>query len=204
MPTELARTIVPLPFEQANWLALHSPSKGRIVDLNIQDCAYCGEPALASSVRLITADAKGQAATESAPHSIRVNLSIHLCNRHAVRKRRKKGSSAGSVGLMVSAIGYVLLNLFGISNGIPFFSGGNLVWVVLVGILVMIGSTVIAEALGRLFKPRSGDLPPAVLVTADEAGNLEYSFHRAECAQQLEALLAPSREAVHLSGNSGQ
>lgn len=82
MPQEQKRTLVHTSFTQLNWLALHSPSQGRIVDLQLSDCAYCGEPALASSVKLVTADPVGQAAADPAPHCIRVNLAIHLCNRH--------------------------------------------------------------------------------------------------------------------------
>ena len=188
--------MVRLSFEQANWMVLHSPSKGRIVDLQLQDCAYCGEPALASSVKLVTADARGQAAADRAPHTIRVNLAIHLCNRHAASAKRKKTTSAGSAGLAFGAIGYALLNLIGASNGLPFFSSRNLVWVVLMGIVVILGCAILAEALTRLMRPGAGGLPPAVQVVADQAGNLEFNFYRTECAQQLEVLLAMSAEAI--------
>jgi hypothetical protein len=197
MPDELARTVVHLSFEQANWLALHSPSKGRIVDLQLQDCAYCGEPALASAVKMITTDTTGQATTDKAPHSIRVNLAIHLCNRHAIKSTRKKTSSASSMGLVIGAVGYILLDLFGASNGVPFFNRHNLVWVVLLGIVVIIGCAVAAETLGRVFKRNAGGLPPPVQVAVDEAGNLEFSFFRAECARQLETYLAPSAKAIN-------
>lgn len=200
---ETKRTNVRMSFEQANWMALHSPSKGRIVDLQLQDCAYCGEPALASSVKLVTADAKGQAAADRVPHTIRLNLAIHLCNRHAASSRRKKTSSAGSAGLAFGAVGYALLNLFGISNGLPFFSGRYLVWVVLVGIVVILGCAILAETLARLLRPSAGGLPPAVQVAADEAGNLEFSFYRAECARQLEAQLAASAGAMRQVQNAG-
>ncbi|MHB1356469.1 MAG: hypothetical protein ACYCZF_10890 [Anaerolineae bacterium] len=196
MPQEQKRILVQMSFEQANWMALHSPSKGRIVDLQLSDCAYCGEPALASSVKLLTADAKRQAAIDQASHSIRVNLTIHLCNRHAVSGNRKKSSSASAAGLAFGAVGYALLNLFGVSNGLPFFTTRNLVWVVLVGIVVIVGCAILAESLGRLLKLGAGGLPPAVRVTVDAAGNLEFSFLRAECAQRLEALLAPGAQAM--------
>lgn len=203
MPVELYRTLVRLSFEQANWMALHSPSKGKIVELQLQDCAYCGEPALASSVKLVTADAKGQTTADQAPHTIRLNLAIHLCNRHAAGSKRKKTSSAGTAGLAFGAVGYALLNLFGISNGLSFFSSRNLVWVILVGIVVIVGCAVLAEFLARLLRPGTGGLPPAVQMAMDEAGNLEFSFYRAECAQQLQAQLALSAEAMRKAQNAG-
>jgi hypothetical protein len=203
MPNEQQRTKVRLGFEQANWMALHSPSKGKTVDLQIQDCAYCGEPALASSIKMVTADAIGQTTTDQTPHTIRVNLVLHLCNRHvAYRRRTRKATSAGSVGLAIGAISYLLLDLFGASNNVPFFQSSNLGFVVLAGIAVIVGCAVLAEFISRIFKLGAGNLPSSVLVKPDDSGNLEYSFYRAECAQQLQTQLATVLETIQQAENA--
>jgi len=191
MRTEARYHSVRLTYEQAYKRASRQFGKGGAAAYNLPGCIYCGADALATSLNLQSGDVAPPPEQPYGPGHIRVELTTHLCRRHA---NALKGDSArrhdlanGTSGMVIAGIVYLIVNLFGASNNVPFFSSRNIVLVVLAGLAVLALGALLGEWLGRRFSRQPLRLPPAVRLHNEDSHTLVFEFLRQACADDLQA-----------------
>ncbi|MHB9033220.1 MAG: hypothetical protein ACYC6L_09250, partial [Anaerolineae bacterium] len=100
---------------------------------------------------------------------------------------RRRAVSAGTSGMIIGAVIFLLANLVGASNGVPFFSSSNIILVVVAGIVFIFACAIAAEYLNRIFGRRSAGLPPAARIRSESENEMVFEFLRPQCAEDLEA-----------------
>ncbi|NLV75348.1 MAG: hypothetical protein GXY52_11815 [Chloroflexi bacterium] len=182
-------TAVTITYKLAAARAKRLPATGGAAVYDLPTCAYCGKPALASShaelrTTLTSPDAR----------DVPVELITHRCQEHMhagahAIATKKADLAAGTSGLVIGAILYLLINMTGASNGWAFFQPGNIVWVILVGLIFVAASAIVSEVISRRLHRRGRALPQAVTMQPED-DRVIYRFTRPELADALLELLA--------------